>query len=174
MPSSDGNSVACTASRRAALAQLAALAAVLPCGVHAQSAPRFAAVRVDAGPLAARGGQGAAALIQTIMPGKLQEVFGDLIAPGARTLPTLVARIDTLYLTGFADTPAGNSLIRAQDTMTGAGLVILGRRTEAETPLRVTLPPSYSGTWYTADIDTRRIDSLSAQFAYWLRREMQL
>ena len=131
-------------------------------------------MRVDAGPLAAQGGAGAAALIQRFMPGKLQGVFGDLIAPGTRGLPALVARIDTLYLTGFADVPGGNSMIRAQDTMTGAGLVVRDRRTEAETPLRVTLPPSYSGTWYTPDVDSRRIVSLSDQFAYWLRREMQL
>jgi hypothetical protein len=161
-------------SRRALLAGAALGLAGGPHRATAQSAARFGGVRVDAGPLAARGGGGAAALIQRIMPAKLQQVFADLIAPGVRGLPVLVARIDTLYLTGFADTPAGDSYLRAQDTMTGAGLVVSGRQTMAETPLRVTLPPSYSGTWYLPDIDTRRIDSLSYQFAYWLRREMQL
>lgn len=139
-----------------------------------QAAARFGGLRVDAAPLANRGAATAAAAIQGIMPAKLQEVFGDLIGPGGRGLPVLVARIDTLYLPGYADTRPGNLYDLQQDTMSGAGVVVSGRAVQSTTPLHVNLPPSYSGTWYLPDIDTRRIDSLCYQFAYWLRREMQL
>ena len=139
-----------------------------------QAAPRFGGLRVDTTPPANRGSSGAAAAVQQIMPAKMQDVFGDIVAAGARGLPVLVARIDTLYLPGYADTDPGMVYSLQQDTMSGAGVVVAGRAVQSSTPLHVNLPPSYSGTWYLPDIDTRRIDSLCYQFAYWLRREMQL
>lgn len=160
-------------ARRGFIAGAAAVAVVPSARAQAQAA-RFSALRVNAAPLAARGAAGAAALIERIMPEKLRIVFGDIVAPGARGLPVLVARIDTLSLIGLADTRPGTLYSMQQDTMSGAGLVVAGRTVTAVTPLHVNLPPGYSGTWYLPDIDTRRIDSLCYQFAYWLRREMQI
>lgn len=135
---------------------------------------RFSGVRVDTAPLAARGGGSAASIIQAVLPGKMQAVFGDLVSVGARGYPLLVARIDTIFLPGYADNREGNLYALQRDTMSGAGLVVAGREVRATTPLNVNLPPGYSGSWYLPDIDARRIDSLCYQFAYWLRREMQI
>lgn len=141
----------------------------------AQTQPaRFSALRTDAAPLASRGAGAPAAATARIMPEKLHIVFGDLLAPGARGLPALVARIDTLSLIGSADTRPGTLYAMQQDTMSGAGVVMAGQAVTSTTPLHVNLPPGFSGTWYLPDIDIRRIDSLCYQFAYWLRREMQI
>ncbi|MDX7951959.1 hypothetical protein P7D22_12340 [Lichenihabitans sp. Uapishka_5] len=156
---------------------LVGLGAALAAGVVpavAQQSARFAAIRVDAEPLAQRGGSSAATLIAQLMPGKMQDVFGDLLAPHDRGLPVLVARIDTIYMPGYADSRQGPLYGLQQDTLSGAGLVVSGRVVQAETPLHVNLPSSYSGAYYLPDIDQRRIESLCTQFAYWLRRGMQL
>ncbi|MCW6511147.1 hypothetical protein [Lichenifustis flavocetrariae] len=166
-------------SRRRFLAGATLAAAGLPLRAWAQetapSAPvRFSAVRVDAGPLAARGGGMSAAMIQRVLPGKMKEIFADLLVPASHQAPLLVARIDTLYLSGYADAISPGAALQSLDSMDGAGLVVMGRQVQASTRLHVTLPASYSGAYYLPDIDARRIDSLCTQFAYWLRREMQL
>jgi hypothetical protein len=160
-------------ARRAFMAGAAALAAAPNAWAQAQPT-RFSALRVNAEPLAGRGAGAAAAAIERIMPEKLRIVFADLVSPGSKALPALVARIDTLSLTGLADTRPGTLYSMQQDTMSGAGLVVAGQTVLSVTPLHVNLPPGFSGTWYLPDIDVRRIDSLCYQFAYWLRREMQL
>lgn len=137
--------------------------------------PVFGAISVDVRPLVARGGGGAAALIARIMPAKLQSVFADHVAPGQKGAPTLIARIDTLTMTAFSDRPGPDSNFSGQmDQMEGAGLVVSGRTTVSVTPLRVALQPGYSGAFYLPDIEERRIDSICYQFAYWLRREMNV
>jgi hypothetical protein len=152
--------------------------AVLASAARAQDAPvsaRFRGVRVDVQPLVARGGGASARLIAQVLPGKLSQSFADLIAPGDARAPVLVARIDTIYLSSFVDrTGPGFDSFGSMDSLEGAGLVVAGGQIVATTPLRVTLPASYSGANYLPDIDERRIVSLSESFASWLRREMNL
>ena len=152
----------------------ALLGLAFPTGLSAQDAtPYFGALRVDTRPLAVGGGGASAALIQRFLPGKMQSVFEDLTRPGDRRAPTLVARIDILFLSSLRDSPAFGFASSSMDSLVGAG-VVLGASGPSVTPLRVTLPASYSGASYLPDIDARRIDSLCYQFAYWLRREMNL
>ena len=162
-------------TRRAVLAGSALWIGAAPGSARAQSAgARFSGLRVDTAPLVARGGGFSASIVRAVMPAKLQTVFGNLVAVGARGLPILVARIDTIYLPGYGDSREGNLYALQRDTMSGAGIVLLGREAQTTTPLNVNLQPGYSGAWYLPDIDARRVDSLCYQFAYWLRREMQL
>ena len=128
---------------------------------------------VDVSPLVARGGGASAGLIAQLLPAKLGAAFADRLATGDKRLPALVARIDTLFLSSFGETRSpGIDTLGTMDSMEGAGLVVLGRQTIATTPLRVTLPASYSGAYYLPDIDSKRIDSLCFSFASWLGREM--
>lgn len=144
----------------------------------AQEAPsdiRFAGVRVDVSPLLAIGGRGPAQVVAQVLPGKLAASFSDHLAKGDRRAPVLVARIDRLYLSSYADAPSvGFSSFGNMDSMEGAGVVLAGRQALSTTPLRVTLPAGYSGAYYLPDIDQRRIVSLCESFASWLRREMNL
>ena len=161
-------------TRRSALAGLASGCAVVTAGAWAQvPGGRFGRVAVDVGPLVGRGGGASAGLIAQLLPAKLASVFADRLAPGEKRLPTLVARIDTLFLSSFGETRApGIDSLGTMDSMEGAGLVVVGRKTISITPLRVTLPASYSGAYYLPDIDQKRIDSLCFSFASWLGREM--
>ena len=165
-------------SRRAVLG-IAATSAVTPFGAalgqESAAATRFHAVAVDARPLAAVGGGASAALIQRLLPAKLSEAFADLLIAGDARAPTLLARIDRIYLSSYADAPSpGFGSLGSMDSLEGAGIVLAGRQPVSTTPLRVTLPAGYSGAYYLPDIDARRIDSLCVQFASWLRREMNL
>jgi hypothetical protein len=134
---------------------------------------RFRGVQVDTRPLAAIGGGGSAALIQKLLPAELSSAFADRLAPGDAKAPLLVARIDHLFLSAFADAPSpGYDAMGNMDQMDGAGLVVSGRQVVSTTPLRVSLPASYSGAYYLPDIDQRRIASLCMSFASWLKREI--
>ena len=147
----------CALGHRSALAQTS-------------SAPRFSSIRVDVQPLIARGGRGSAQLIASVLPRELAKQFTDVVEPGTRA-PVLIARIDTIYLSLFADTPStGFGSFGTTDSLEGAGVVVAGRQVLSTTPLRVTLPASYSGVYYLPDIDQRRVVSLCESFASWLRR----
>ena len=143
---------------------------------QAQTGPaRFRGVRVDVEPLIAIGGRGAARVIAQVLPGKLAESFAAVLSPGDARAPVLVGRIDRIFLSSYADAPSiGIGSFSNTDSMEGAGLVVAGRQTIATTPLRVSLPASYSGLSYLPDIDERRVASLCESFASWLRREMNL
>lgn len=154
------------------------------CGLVA-SAPAFAegtanvtrlsGLRVDVDPLLAIGGRGSAQVVARVLPGKLATEFADHLATGDRRAPVLVARVDRLSLSAYADAQSvGFSAFGTMDSMEGAGVILAGRQTLSTTPLRVTLPAGYSGAYYLPDIDERRIVSLCESFASWLRREMNL
>lgn len=142
---------------------------------RAQDAPgafRIRAVQVDVTPLAALGQRSTAGLIQQVLPEKLREQFADSLSPGDARAPVLVARIDRLYLSLLGDTPSpGFDSLSSTDSMEGAGLLLAGRQVLSSTPLRVSLPGSYSGAYYLPDIDQRRVASLCESFASWLRRD---
>lgn len=166
-------------SRRAVSrgALVAAAALIEPPQLRAQqtSPTRFRSVRVDVQPLVAIGGGAPAEVVARALPREMASMFANLLAPNDAGAPTLVARIDRIYLASYADAPGeGLDAFGNMDSMEGAGLVVAGRRTVATTPLRVTLPAGYSGAYYLPDIDVRRITSLCESFASWLRREMNL
>lgn len=165
-----------TLTRRALLVGGCGLAVAAPAlAQETAQVTRFAGVRVDVNPLIAIGGRGPAQVVAQVLPGKLTAALSDHLAPGDRRAPILIARVDRLYLSSYADGPSsGFAAFGKMDSMEGAGIVLAGRQVLSTTPLRVTLPAGYSGTYYLPDIDQRRIASLCESFAYWLPREMNL
>ena len=142
----------------------------------AAAALRLSSIRVDAAPLADKGLPRFAAVLTDTLSARLRETFADRLG-GGRGAAVLVARIDDLQL-GPAGGNGGRRGGRGGDVdndyMDGAGLILEGRTLLSSTPLLVSLPTSYSGAYYLPDIDARRVDSITRQFAYWLRREMGL
>ena len=138
------------------------------------SGPLFGAVAVDATPVADHGGAVlASALAQALLP-QMRRVFADRLTPGRRGAPVLTARITAIY---FADYVGGAGIDRfgRNDSIEGDGLVRDGRgQVSSTTHILTELSPTYSGAYYTAGIDRIRLDSLAYQFAYWLRREMNV
>jgi hypothetical protein len=123
---------------------------------------RFRAIQVDARPLAERGAGSTANLIQQILPGKLRSVFADRLAAGDRNGMILVARIDRLFLSSYAENSSpGFDSMGTTDSIEGAGIVVAGGRTLSVTPLRTPLSASYSGAYNLPDIDIRRVDSFA-------------
>lgn len=135
----------------------------------------FRATRVDVGPLAARGGGSAAAVIARALPGFMASTFADRIAATNTRAPVLVAQIQTIFMSDFGDIPGnGVDAVGHMDTLSGAGVVVGATGPLSTVPLTVHLPAGYSGAYYLPDIDVRRITSLCESFASWLRREMNL
>ncbi len=133
----------------------------------------FSAVAVDASPVADHGGAAlASALAQALLP-QMRRVFADRLTPGRRGAPVLTARITAIY---FADYVGGAGIDRLgrNDSIEGDGLVRDGHGQVSATHILTELSPTYSGAYYTAGIDRIRLDSLAYQFAYWLRREMNV
>lgn len=132
---------------------------------------RFGAVAVDTSRIARLGNAVGADLLARDLERQLRVVFADRMAGGGRGA-ALLARVNSLYLSLYTGGRSGSGQGLGPDNIEGVGLVTSGGRVLSQTPLYTTLDPSYSGAWYLPDIDRRRIDSISYQFAYWLRREM--
>ena len=175
-------------SRRAVLAAFGAFAAGLlavPANAveTAQSLPpgmaaglRFRAIKVDVAPLAQDAGGPTAGWMAQALPGPLQTAFSSRIAPGDRAAPTLVVRIDRVFL-GVSDNgevgPTAAS--EARDNVEGAGVVVApDGRTLGVYPLFTTLNNFTGGSNFEMGTEQRRVDELAKSFAYWLPGQMGL
>jgi hypothetical protein len=164
-------------NRRRLLTAFAAapLAAItLPARAQSDDAAqvRFRAVGADTYAIDRRGSRTVAVILQRNLLEQMHKVFEDLIAPNDVRAPTLVARISSVTMASFAG--GEGDIIGPLDYIEGDGIVVDGGRQLSSTHLLTSLSPSYSGSWYTQGIDDIRIESLAYQFAYWLRREMNL
>ena len=160
--------LACTraASAQAGPTPFGSSGAGLPAGL------RFGSVLIDTDRIARLGNPDGAELLERDLSHQLHAVFGDRIASRGAGGATLAVRITSLYLPPWAGGSRGGNNGEGPDSIEGVGTVTAGGRALGETPVLATLPPSYSGAWYDPEIDRRRAESLSYQFAYWLRREM--
>lgn len=134
---------------------------------------RFRRVVADASPLLRFGGAGSVRILEPPLTAQLRNVFADRLAPGDARAPDLVARITHFYMTSYAGGEPVDA-IGPQDSIEGDGLVVSGGRQLSSTHVLTSLRPSFSGAFYTQGIDQRRADSIAYQFAYWLRREMNV
>ena len=180
-------------SRRAALGLLASAAAgaALPLGLVAPAAAqlgpapfaptealpagiRFRAIGVDASRLARLGNVAGADTVTRVLTHQLQGVFADLMAPRGAAGATLVARISSIYLASYVGTRSysGRDGGGNNDNLDGVGIVSSGGHVLAQVPILSVLDAGYSGAWYQAGIDARRLESICYHFAWWLRREM--
>jgi len=178
--------------RRAALAALCAPLAIgalfagpLPAAADAASPPfagaaaaqvRFKAIKVDVSPLAEKGLGPEASWMAQDLPGRLQGAFAARMAPRDSAAPTLVVRIDAVYLgdsNGNPSQPFG--VYGARDNIEGVGMVVAPNGKVAATyPLFATQSAFTGGSVYEAGIARRRVDDLASSFAQWLPGQMGL
>ncbi len=153
-------------ARRAILTGLAA-AVLAGCQTAVQTASPVAigAIRVDTGPLAAKGQSATAAAIRPMLERELAS-----LRSAARHSATLHVTVTGLYLTSYA---GGQSATLGNDTLESeAVLVGTDGRELARYPVMSIMAPSFSGAWYLPDINQRRIDALVANNAQWIRRAL--
>ena len=155
------------------------LLAAVPVGVGASgaraqaAATSFRSVAVDTSPMARYGGAHIGDLLTEALLPTMRKVFADLIHPGDTRAPVLVARIATLTMSVY-DGEVEVDGFGPKDAIEGDGLVVQGGRTLSSTHVLTELSPGYSGSVVTQGLDLIRYESIAYQFAYWLRREMNL
>ena len=152
-------------TRRIALTGFAA-ALLAGCRTTAQTTSPVAirTIRVDTGPLAAKGQSATAALIKPMLE---HELAGLRSAGGSRG-GTLQVTLTGLYLTSYA---GGQAVTLGNDTLESEAVLIgVDGREIARYPILAIMAPSYGGAWYRLDVDQRRIEALVASNAQWIRR----
>lgn len=149
-------------ARRAFLIGIAATT-LAGCQTTAQTAPPVAigAIRVDTGPLAAKGQSATAAMIKPMLERELASLRS---GHGA----TLQVTVTGLYLTSYA---GGQAVTMGNDTLESeARLIGADGREIARYPILAIMAPSSGGAWYRPDVNQRRIEALVASNAQWIRR----
>jgi hypothetical protein len=142
-----------------------ATTALAGCRTTARTASPVAigAVRVDTGPLAAKGQSATAAAIKPVLERELAS-----LRTANRGGATLLVSVTGPYLTSYA---GGQAVTLGNDTLESeARLIGVDGREIARYPIMSIMAPSFSGAWYLPDIDQRRIDALVANNAQWIRR----
>jgi hypothetical protein len=147
-----------------------AQSASLPPGAH------FRAIKVDVEPLARSVGDPTASWMAQALPGRLQAAFANRLAPGDRSAPILVVRIDSVFLgesgNGIFDATGAD---RARDNIQGAAVVVAPNgRTVASYPVFSVLYNYTGGSNYEMGTEQRRVGELAASIAYWLPGQMGL
>ncbi|MBY0297896.1 MAG: hypothetical protein K2X71_17985 [Methylobacterium sp.] len=135
---------------------------------------RFSAIRVDVGPLRARGLGPFATAVQDDLQAALARTFaGRVGGPG----PALVVRVTGVSLNAYAGSESrfGRGGGMNSDYLDGEALVV-GRRGEvlARHPQLSANPASSGGAWYDPASERRRLVSLTEHYAWWLRRGLGL
>ncbi len=162
-------------TRRAALAGMGALAVAPGVALAAPEAAKFGAIRVDVGPLRENGNDQYADWVAAVLPAALHRSFAQYLTPGARGAPTLVARVDEVFL-GPEHSTFGNPAADAIDGIQGSAIV-LGPRGEqiGAYPLYSAVGANtYQNQPYQEDITRRRVQTLAQSFAQWLPGKMGL
>jgi hypothetical protein len=136
----------------------------------------FRSIKVDVEPLANNIGGPTPDWVARDLPGALQAKFASRLAPGDRAAPTLVVRIDHLFLGESANgifSPMGQ--VEARDSIQGAGVVVGPQgQTLGTYPLFTTLDNYTGGSNFEVGTERRRVDDLAKAFAYWLPGQMGL
>jgi hypothetical protein len=168
--------------RRAFAAMGLAGAAALASTAFAENAPplgagaHFRAIKIDVAPAAQYGNGPLANWAAEALPASLQAAFAGRIAPGDRSAPTLIVRIDRISLGQSQNGIFGpGAAVQARDYIEGAGLVIgPNGQTLAAYPLFDVLYNYTGGSNYEVGTEPRRVAELARSFAYWLPGKMGL
>ena len=137
---------------------------------------RFRAIKVDVSPLSENGLGPEASWMAEDLPSRLQAAFAGHMAPRDAAAPTLVVRIDQVYLGvsgGGGTEPFGGS--GARDNIEGVGMVVAPNgKVIAAYPLFSTLIAFTGGSVYEVGTERRRVAVLASSFAQWLPGKMGL
>jgi hypothetical protein len=155
----------------------ALVAAALPVSAQDATLPpgtRFSAIRVDVGPLLARGLGPYAEAVQGELQAALAKNFADRVGgPG----PTLVVRVTGLSLNPYAgsETRFGGGNATNSDYLEGEALVVDRAGTVMlRHPQLSATNASAGGAWYDPASERRRVSYISEHYAAWLRRGLGL
>lgn len=162
-------------TRRAALGAMAALVAAPSLALAAAEGARFGAIRIDVGPLRESGNTEYADWVAAVLPAALNQSFGRYLARGDRGAPTLVARVDEVFL-GPEHSTFGNPAADAIDGIQGEAIVLNPRGQQIGSyPLYSAVGANtYQNMPYQLDITRRRVETLAQSFAQWLPGKMGL
>jgi len=151
-------------TRRIILTGLSA-AALAGCQTTARTASPVAigAIRVDAGPLAAKGQGTTAAMIRPMLERELASLRS--AGRGGATLEVIVTGLTLTSYAGGQAATLGNDTLESEARLIGPD----GREI-ARYPILAIMAPSYGGAWYRPDVNQRRIEALVASNAQWIRR----
>jgi hypothetical protein len=155
---------------------VASLAAMAQSAPPLGSSAHFRAIKVDVAPLARGVGEPTASWMAQALPGPLQEAFAGRVTPGDRRAPTLIVRIDTVFLgqSGPGGLELGNDA-EARDEIQGAGVVVgADGRTLGVYPLFTVQNNFTGGVNYEMGTEHRRVAELAQSFARWLPGQMGL
>ena len=134
-------------------------------------AARFRAIAVDLTPLDRYGGGSAGRFLEGPLLSAMRTVFADRLDAGGGASPLLTARITEVFMASYDGAQTFDSL-GGNDNIEGDGIVSQAGTVLSSTHILTELPPSYSGSLVTPNLDAIRYQSIAHQFAYWLRREM--
>jgi hypothetical protein len=133
---------------------------------------RLSGIRVDVGPLLARGDGLRAQALQADLTRALAAEFADV--SGGRG-PTLVVRLNSLSMNPYVGNQGRSGFGGSMDSdyLDGEALLI-GRRGEvlARHPQLSVVPASSGGAWYDPESERRRVTAIAAHYAGWLRRAL--
>jgi len=162
-----------TLTRRAALTLLASAAAFPVAAVQAAPGMKFRAIEVDVSPLRASGDAITAQWLAEDLPGLLRAAFAGDLAPGDRSAPVLVARIDSVAY-GTPGSSGGSFMVSTMDYIEGAAVVKLGGRTQATYPLTTSASVLGQSLPPTENVGKLRADALAGVFARYLPGQIGL
>jgi hypothetical protein len=145
----------------------------------APEAMRFKAVKIDYAPLRGNGSGVYADWLAQTLPAALDKAFASRLAPGDRSAPVLVVRVDQVtlgspgMLTGMGGAPRLNDTL---DQVEGAASVVgAGGRTLSTTPIHTSAPADTNvPPPMMEDNNRERVAMAGRVFAYWLPSQMGL
>ncbi|WP_348273087.1 hypothetical protein [Methylobacterium sp. 174MFSha1.1] len=155
----------------------ALLAVALPASAQDATLPpgtRFSAIRVDVGPLLARGLGPYAENVRGELQAALAKTFADRVGgPG----PTLVVRVTGVSFNPYAgsETRFGGGNATNSDYLEGEALVVDRAGTVLlRHPQLSATNASAGGAWYDPASENRRVTYIAGHYAAWLKRGLGL
>ena len=159
---------------------VAGIGAVLVAGLPAPAfaAGAFRAVRVDTGPLAARGVPVYAATVRSVLEPLAAATVGARVDARDKRLPTLVIPVESIQMRASGGSSGRRSRRggsdQAQDWIVGAGLVVAPNGAVlARHPITTSRDASQGGAWYLVEeSERRRLQNLCESLVYWLAQKL--
>jgi len=167
-----------------AILATAVACAVLAAGVgEALAQQKFSRIVVDVTPMRSKGagpfGLSQYGLFadrtQQVMAAEANRIFAPMLDPRDRSAPVLVIRIDAVQFgSGSGGDSSQRGVLRVTDYIEGAGVVVANGRTLKQVPMMGAYDNLMGPSLMFADNAGPRLQGLSAFYAGWLKRKLEL